>query len=64
MDQIIIKDLLARGIIGVNPEERAKTQDMLINIILFTDLRRAGQTDEIDHTVSYSTVARRVQIHA
>lgn len=64
MDQIIIKDLLARGIVGVHEWEREKPQDILINIILFADLRRAGQTDEMTDTVSYSTIAKRVQTHA
>jgi len=64
MDQIIIRDLLARGIIGVNDWEREKPQDILINIILFADLRQAGETDDLAHSVSYRTIARRVQLHA
>lgn len=58
MDQIIIKDLLARGIIGVNDSERTQPQDILINIVMFVDLHRAGKTDNIDDTVSYRTVAK------
>jgi FolB domain-containing protein len=48
MDQIIIRDLLARGIIGVNDWEREKPQDILINIILFADLRQSGETDDLN----------------
>ena len=64
MDQIIIKDLTARGIIGVNDWEREKPQEILINLMLFVDLRAAGQSDDIEDTVNYRTVAKKVQAHA
>lgn len=64
MDQIFIKDLSARGIIGINDWEREKPQEILINIVLFTDLRKAGQSDDIDDSVNYRSVAKKVQAHA
>ena len=64
MDRVIIKDLLVRGIIGINDWERKRAQDILINIILFTDTRRAGETDSIVDCVNYSTVSKQVQAHA
>jgi len=64
MDQIFITDLLARGIIGINDWERVKPQDILINIVLFTDLRKAGETDNIAYTVNYRTITKRVVAHA
>ena len=64
MDQILINDLLARGIIGVNDWEREKPQDILINIVLFTDLSKAGESDQLGDSVSYSTVAKKVLAHA
>jgi len=64
MDQIFIKDLVARGIIGVNDWEREKPQEILINVALFTDLRRAGESDNLDDTVSYRTVAKMLLAHA
>jgi FolB domain-containing protein len=64
MDKVIIKDLLVRGIIGVNDWERKRAQDILINIILFTDTHRAGETDSIADCVNYSTMSKRVQAHA
>jgi len=60
MDKIIITDLRASGIIGVKSPERDQPQTLLINISLFTDLKPAGLTDNIDDTVSYSTVAKSV----
>ena len=59
MDKIIIKNLLARGIIGVNDWEREKPQDILINIEIEADLRQAGESDDIEHTVNYRTVAKK-----
>jgi FolB domain-containing protein len=64
MDQVFIKDLLVRGIIGINDWEREKPQDILINIIIFTDLTKAGQTDDIAESVNYRTISKRAQTRA
>ena len=42
MDKILIKGLLVRGIIGVNPDERVRPQDILINVTIFIGTRRAA----------------------
>lgn len=64
MDQIFITDLSARGIIGVNSEEREKPQEILINIVLFMDTRKTGESDDLVDSVSYSSVAKMVQAYA
>jgi FolB domain-containing protein len=64
MDQTLIKDLLVRGIIGINEEERHNPQDILINIAIFTDTRQAGKTDNISDCVNYRTVTKKVIAHA
>jgi len=64
MDQVIIKDLVARGIIGINDWEREKPQEILINIVLFADLRKAGESDDIEDCVNYRTVAKKALEHA
>lgn len=64
MDKVIIKDLLVRGIIGVNDWERGNPQDILINVIALTDTGRAAETDEIADCVNYRTLAKRMQAHA
>jgi FolB domain-containing protein len=64
MDQIFITDLSARGIIGINDWEREKTQEILINIVLFTDLRKAGESDNLNDSVNYSSVAKKLRAHA
>jgi len=64
MDQVFITDLRARGIIGVNDWEREKAQEMLINIILYTDLHKAGESDDLRDSVDYRAVAKKVLAHA
>ena len=60
LDRIYIKDLFLRCIIGINPDERVKKQDVMINVVLFADLSKAGKTDSIEDTVNYKTVKNRV----
>jgi FolB domain-containing protein len=64
MDKVFIKDLLVRGIIGIREWERKKAQDILINVTVFTDTSRAGETDDITYSVDYSKLAKKIQSHA
>ncbi|MBN1246132.1 MAG: 2-amino-4-hydroxy-6-hydroxymethyldihydropteridine diphosphokinase [Anaerolineae bacterium] len=59
-DQIHIKDLLLRAIVGINQEEREKRQDVRINITLVADTSRAGLTDAIEDAVNYKTITKQV----
>jgi len=59
-DQIVIRDLLLRTILGINEEERRNRQDVLINIILYADTRTAGASDDIEDAVNYRTITRRI----
>jgi FolB domain-containing protein len=59
-DKIIIGDLLVRGYIGFQEWEREKKQDILINLTLFADLRRAGLTDSVEDTLDYKTITKAV----
>lgn len=60
LDKILITDLLCRGRIGVPAEERTRSQDILVNLSLFVDTRKAGASDDIADSVDYSTTARLV----
>jgi FolB domain-containing protein len=64
MDKIIIKDLSARGIIGVHSDERKQPQEIVINIVLYSNTEKAGHSDDIGDTVSYSTIAKKVRAYA
>ena len=59
-DRLEIKDLLLRGIVGVNEDERQKRQDILINLTLWTDIRAVGASDDIADAVNYRTVTKAV----
>ena len=59
-DKIYVRDLAIRCIIGVNQDERTEKQDVVINVILFTDTRKAGQTDILEDSVDYKMVKKAV----
>jgi FolB domain-containing protein len=63
MDKILIKDLLLRGIIGINPEERVNKQDILINMVIYTDIRKAAASDDIADAVNYKSITKRIIAH-
>jgi D-erythro-7,8-dihydroneopterin triphosphate epimerase len=60
MDRILIRDLRARCILGINPEERREKQDVVINLALVADLRKAGRSDRFEDTVDYRAVKKQV----
>jgi dihydroneopterin aldolase/D-erythro-7,8-dihydroneopterin triphosphate epimerase len=60
MDRILIKDLMLRCILGLSEEERREKQDVLINLILWTDLKAAAASDRIEDTVDYAALKTRI----
>ena len=64
MDTIFIRDLIVRGIIGVNAWERENPQDFVINIDLNSETERVGITDNINDSIDYQSVADKVSAHA
>ena len=64
MDQIFISDLVAHGIVGINEWERETPQEICINIVLFGNLEKAGESDDIQDSINYRTVAKKVLAHA
>jgi len=64
MDKVFIKDLVARGIIGINDWEREKPQEILINITVFTDTRAAAESDDLADCVDYRALAKKAQHYA
>lgn len=64
MDQIIIKDLLARGVIGISDRERSQPQDILFNLVIFTDIKAAAEADDVELSVNYRTVSKQILAHA
>ena len=60
MDRILIKDLRARCIIGVDAEERGEKQEVLINLALSVDARKPGRSDRFEEAVDYRHLKKQV----
>ncbi len=63
MDEIFISDLLIRGVIGITEREREQPQDILVNLVIFTDIAKTGKSDSVDDSVNYRTIAKKVLAH-
>ena len=59
-DHIVIRNLLLRGFIGFQDWEREKKQDILINLMLYTDMRRAAQSDDVADALDYKTITKKI----
>ena len=64
MDKVFIKDLKVRGILGIHDWERVTPREIVINVTLYTDTRRAARTDDIADCVDYSAMAKKIRAHA
>jgi dihydroneopterin aldolase/D-erythro-7,8-dihydroneopterin triphosphate epimerase len=60
LDQILIRDLVVACIVGTRPAERTRRRKVVLDLTLFCDLARAGQTDDLRHTVDYAAVCHSV----
>ena len=60
MDRILIRDLAIRCVLGVTDEERREKQDVVINLVLHGDLRRAGASDQLDESIDYRALKKRI----
>lgn len=59
-DRVEIEGIQFYGFHGVPAAERAVGHRFAADVILELDLRRAGETDCLEHTVDYAAVASRV----
>ena len=64
MDKVFIKDLRVQGILGIHDWERVTPREIVINVTLFTDTRRAARSDELSDCVDYSALAKKIRAHA
>lgn len=60
MDKIFIRDLSVRCIVGACDWERNEKQDVIINIVLETDLSKPAETDRLEDAVDYRAIKKRV----
>ena len=64
MDKIFIKNLKVRGILGIHDWERVTPRDIVINITVYADTKKAAKTDDIVDCVDYSALAKKIRAHA
>ncbi|MCP3690365.1 MAG: dihydroneopterin aldolase [Gammaproteobacteria bacterium] len=60
MDIVFIRDLQVETVIGIYDWERKIKQVISIDLDMAADIRQAASSDNIDDTLSYKTVARRL----
>lgn len=62
-DIIEIDNLRLRCQIGFSPHEQDVLQDVIISLRIYTDMKRAGQTDDPDDAFNYKTVTKAIIQH-
>lgn len=60
MDIVFIRDLQIETVIGIYDWERKVRQVISLDIDMATDIQKAASSDNIDDTLSYKTVAKRL----
>ncbi len=60
---INITNLRLRTLIGFNPDERAKKQDVVVNIEITYSIADAVLEDSVEHALNYKTIAKSVIAH-
>jgi len=60
MDIIYLHDLRIDTVIGVFDWERRVRQTVSLDLDMAADIRRAAESDDIEHTLDYKAVAKRL----
>jgi FolB domain-containing protein len=61
LDRVFIKNLRIQGILGVYDQERHQPRQILVNLTLHTNTRRAARTDLIRDCVDYDQIAQEIR---
>lgn len=60
MDKIFIKGLKAEAIIGIYDWEKNTRQTITVDLEMQTDIRKAAASDDIDDTLNYKSISKRL----
>jgi len=60
MDIIFLRGLQIETVIGIYDWEREIRQTVIIDLEMGTDIRKAAATDDINHTLDYKTLSKRI----
>ncbi len=61
MDSILLEGIVVPAALGVSKAERQMRRPVDIDVELRTDLRRAGESDRLAHTLDYGQVYRDIE---
>ena len=61
MDKIFIRGLSVETIIGIYDWERTTPQTVVVDLEMATDIRKAASTEDIDETLNYKEISKRVE---
>ncbi len=62
-DIIFITDLRADAIIGIYEKERTVKQTISVDLELSTSVKRTAKTDNVDDTLNYKLLSKRVEAY-
>ncbi len=60
-DKITLNNMMFYGFHGVYEYEREQGQKFYLDVDIFTDLQKAGNSDVVEDTVDYTVIYRRVK---
>lgn len=61
MDKIFLSELKVETVIGIWEWERKIRQTIIIDLEMSADISKAAATDQVEDTLNYKSVAKRVQ---
>jgi len=59
-DRLLVKDLLVRGVVGINDWERQHRQDILINLAVYVDASPAARSDDVADSLNYRSLTKAI----
>lgn len=59
-DKIIVRGLRFSATVGTDRWEKIRPQPLVVSIYLETKLSRAGESDNVEHTIDYGTLSKKV----
>ena len=59
-DRILVRDLLVRGILGIDDWERKNKQEILVNLTLQVDTREAARSERLEDSLDYRSLTEAI----
>lgn len=62
MDKIIMRNMKFFGYHGVYSQEQSEGQNFIVDVEMYMDLRKPGNTDRLEDTIDYSQVFNLIKV--